>query len=189
MLFFNIDFLGGRPRFSRVLGLQVGAKSAALLAAPGVLNPIAFMLGLTYCISLLGEAKPSQIRGKNSPKSEVKPPHFGVGRLFLLLGASHALFEYFWHALAVFLAPWNALGFILDGLGKVFDASELDFLMFFRTIAFVWPNKCINCCRRPKLAFALAFRSPMQRGGTCAAHPPPPEGRAGRVRFPSQFFL
>ena len=30
VLFFNIDFLGFRPRFRRVLGLQDGAKSAAL---------------------------------------------------------------------------------------------------------------------------------------------------------------
>ena len=42
VLFFNIDFFGFRPRFWRVLGLQLGAKSAALLAAPGVLNPTAF---------------------------------------------------------------------------------------------------------------------------------------------------
>ena len=30
VLFFNIDFLGFRPRFGRVLGLQVGAKLAIL---------------------------------------------------------------------------------------------------------------------------------------------------------------
>ena len=42
VLFFNIVFFGFRPRFWKVLGLQLGAKSAALLAAPGVLNPTAF---------------------------------------------------------------------------------------------------------------------------------------------------
>ena len=41
-LFFNIDFFRFWPRFWRVLGLQLGAKSAALLAAPGVLDPTAF---------------------------------------------------------------------------------------------------------------------------------------------------
>ena len=42
VVFFNIDFFGFRLRFRRVVGLQDGAKSAALLAAPGVLNPTAF---------------------------------------------------------------------------------------------------------------------------------------------------
>ena len=44
---------GFRPRFWGVLGLQLGAKSAALLAAPGVLDPTAFY----NCINiLLGQA-------------------------------------------------------------------------------------------------------------------------------------
>ncbi len=50
VLFFNIDFFGFWPRFRRVLGLQDGAKSAALLAAPGVLNPTAFFSALKYCM-------------------------------------------------------------------------------------------------------------------------------------------
>ena len=49
MLFFNIHFYTFWPRFWRVLGLQVGAKSAALLAAPGVLDPTAFYA----CINIL----------------------------------------------------------------------------------------------------------------------------------------
>ena len=36
---FIIDFFALGPRFRTLLGLQDGAKSAALLAAPGVLNP------------------------------------------------------------------------------------------------------------------------------------------------------
>ena len=92
-----------------------------------------------------------------------------LGAFFSLLGASYALFEHFWRALAVFLASWSALGSIWEAPGPYFS-------MFFRTIAFVLPNKCINCCRTPKLALASAFRSLLKRGGTCAAHPPPPEG-------------
>ena len=49
VLFFNIDFFGFGLRFRRVLGLQDGAKSAALLAAPGVLDPTAFFA----CINIL----------------------------------------------------------------------------------------------------------------------------------------
>ena len=33
----------------------------------------------------------------------------------------------------------------------------------------------------------LLFITILQRGGTCAAHPPPPEGRAERARFPLKF--
>ena len=40
--FFNIDFFLFWTRFCKLLGLQIGAKSAALLAAPGVLDPTAF---------------------------------------------------------------------------------------------------------------------------------------------------
>ena len=49
VLFFNIDFFGFWPRFRRVLGLQDGAKSGTLLAAPAVLNPTAFYA----CINIL----------------------------------------------------------------------------------------------------------------------------------------
>ena len=49
MLFFNIDFFAFWPRFWSLLGLQDGAKSAALLAAPGVSNPTAFYA----CINIL----------------------------------------------------------------------------------------------------------------------------------------
>ena len=49
--FFNIDFFGFWGRFWSLLGLQDGAKSAALLAAPRVLDPTAFLLALTYCFA------------------------------------------------------------------------------------------------------------------------------------------
>ena len=39
---FGIVFFGFRPGFWKVLDLHVGTKSAALLAAPGVLEPTAF---------------------------------------------------------------------------------------------------------------------------------------------------
>ena len=61
VLFFNIDFFRFRPRFWRALGFQLGAKSAALLAAPGVLDPTAFLPSLTYCFSFLrgGQIEPN----------------------------------------------------------------------------------------------------------------------------------
>ena len=48
-MLFNIDFFTFWPRFWSPSGLQVGAKSAALLAAPGVLDPTAFYA----CINIL----------------------------------------------------------------------------------------------------------------------------------------
>ena len=67
VLFFNIDFFGFRPRFWRVLGLQLGAKSAALLAAPGVLNPTAFYA----CVDMLHSmccAQTAALEGKKATR-------------------------------------------------------------------------------------------------------------------------
>ena len=50
VLFFYIDFFASSPRFGRLLGFQIGDTSAALLAAPGVLNPTAFFSALKYCM-------------------------------------------------------------------------------------------------------------------------------------------
>ena len=71
---------------------------------------------------------------------------------------------------AVFVAFWCAPGSIFEGLGLPEEGFGASRTLFFRTIVFVWPNKCINCCRKPALSFAWAFRYPLQRGGTCAAH-------------------
>ena len=35
---------------------------------------------------------------------------------------------------------------------------------------------CCNCCHNPAGTHFLLFITTLQRGGTCAAHPPPPEG-------------
>ena len=98
---------------------------------------------------------------------------FALGRLFCICGRS-------WLVLALFLTSWSALGSILE-------APKPYFSMFFRTMAFVLPSKCMNCCRKPQLAFDSAFRSPLLRGGTCAAHPPPPAGSPSVSNRRSQF--
>ena len=85
MLFFNIDFFRFEPRFCRVLGLQLGAKSAALLAAPGVLNPIAFYA----CINILHFLTRG---GQDLPNSQVRPGHVeAMLAQFSLLGAFFSL--------------------------------------------------------------------------------------------------
>ena len=68
MLFFNIHFFGFWPRFWRLLGLQLGAKSGTLLAAPAVLKPIGILLALTYCFACFrGGGAMNPIRSPNWP--------------------------------------------------------------------------------------------------------------------------
>ena len=93
VLFFNIDFFGFWPRFRRVLGLQDGAKSAALLAAPGVLNPTAFYACINILLCML-KGRPAP------PKTESKPP------------ACRAMLGPCWHIFrswAAFLRSWPVL--------------------------------------------------------------------------------
>ena len=125
MLFFDIDFLGFQTRFWRVLGLQLGAKSAALLAAPGVLKPTAFYA----CINILFGCTKGRPR---SPKTQeilgsvgLMLAHFSLlGVFFSLLVGSWALLERFLLILIVFFAFWVALNSILDGPGQVLEPSN-----------------------------------------------------------------
>ena len=65
VLFFNIDFLSFRPRFWSLLDLQDGAKSAALLAAPGVLDPTAFYACINILLFLTRGGLPVQNPSQN----------------------------------------------------------------------------------------------------------------------------
>ena len=79
------------------MGFQDGAKSAALLAAPGVLDPTAFFA----CINILHVLTSG---GGEAPKSEVRPgpcwSHVGifllVGAFFSLVAGSRTLLALFW---------------------------------------------------------------------------------------------
>ena len=77
------------PRFLNLLGPQDGAKSAALLAAPGVLKPTAFMLALTDCFSFLRG-------GQSGPNSRVN---------LAVVSTSWLIFHYW----PVFDLPWVCL--------------------------------------------------------------------------------
>ena len=87
VLLFNIDFFGFRPRFWSVLGLQLGAKSAALLAAPGVLKPTEFYA----CFNILrvltrGRPRSPKTQGRSRPCWGHVGSFFALGRLFCALG-------------------------------------------------------------------------------------------------------
>ena len=101
-----------------------------------------------------------------------------------ILGASWSLLGAFWLVLGGILALGEAPGWILKASGRVRGAIlrllGLISRCFFdaRELALTYRIKgCMNCCRKPMLAFTWAFRFPLQRGGTCEAHPPPTEGQ------------
>ena len=106
VLFFNIDFFGFRPRFWRVLGLQDGAKSAAQLAAPGVLKPTAFYAFGYPAWTSLGEAPESQDPPKSRPKFFKLGPCWHIFRSGVPFFRSWALLMPF---LGTFGASWPLL--------------------------------------------------------------------------------
>ena len=87
MLFFNIDFFWFWSRFWNLLDLQLGAKSAALLAAPGVLDPTACFACLNI-LHVLPSGRPTT--SKMEPRTDVCWAHvgtfFALGSLFFALG-------------------------------------------------------------------------------------------------------
>ena len=120
-LFFSIGFLGVRPRFWSLLGLQV---RRAAVGSPGVLEPTAFYACIKYCSNYLrggqGVPRPSHM--------EVQTPHVGVmlalcphiwrsraGRrpLLAILVAFSSLLGFlgrwgFWSSLELFIATCSA---------------------------------------------------------------------------------
>ena len=102
-----------------------------------------------------------------------------------LLGVSWSLLDVFWVLLGRF---WLPLGQLWVGLG----APRLDFQGFRMppshvlgssgsSFVFGFWMQCVYYRMNLSIAFTYAFRSSLQRGGTCAAHPPPPERRAERA--------
>ena len=89
---------------------------------------------------------------------------------------------------------WRPQGSIWKGLGTIFSRCSRDFGRAFwgpsnqvlhssgHNFGHGFWHQCVNCCMKPTMVFTWAFRSFLQRSGTCAAHPPPPEGRAVRAR-------
>ena len=109
VLFFNIHFYRFMPRFWRVLGLQLGAKSAALLAAPGVLDPTAFFA----CINILDFlTRGSQTVPKYRSKLRLLGPCW-------LIFCSWAPFFRSWLVLKRFLHFFGSCWSFFSGLGSL----------------------------------------------------------------------
>ena len=136
-----------------------------------MLDPTAFYA----CINILHFLTKGGLKGAiGRPKSFMLGPcwryvgsFFALGRFLDVFCASCCVLL---ALVAVFMAFWYALGSIFKGLGLSKEGFGASWTLLFATVVFVWPTKCMNCCRKPKLAFASAFRAPLQRGGTCAAH-------------------
>ena len=121
---------------------------------------------------------------------------FALGRLLAslggFLGVSWAVLERSWLSLGCcvelqgrMLAPRTVPGLDFRGFGDVPDWVLRDFQNSF-DVLFATPRiSSHNAFKNamPTLCHLLRlFVSPLQRGGTCAAHPPPPEGSAVRAR-------
>ena len=130
--------------------------SAALLAAPGVLNPFALYTCLEYCLDFLRG-------GQDAPKWRSKPPHVGsmlalfslLGAFFSFLDASYALFGHFWPILDVFFGFLVALDSILQALGQVLEPSNLHFSIFLG-VSQHKSQKCSSCNKTT--VFAMFYR-------------------------------
>ena len=120
---------------------------------------------------------------------------FALGQLLAslgcFLGVSWALLGRSWLSLGCsvelqgrILAPRIVPGLVFKGFGDVPDlvlrAFHGSFDVLFATPRISSHNAFKNAVTT--LCYLLRlFVSPLQRGGTCAAHPPPPEGRAERA--------
>ena len=156
---FWIDFGRVWGGFGCVLGELGHSKSAALLAAPGVLNPTAFFA----CINILHVlTRGGQKLPKWSPKlTHVGPmlAHFSFpGAIFSHQVASGALLRLFWVTLVVFSGFGVAAKSILGGQDKVLEASKPHLLMMFGVSKHA-SHKCSSCNKTTIFAMFYKLRN------------------------------
>ena len=121
-----------------------------------------------------------------------------MGALGQLLGVSGALLGDSWGLLGRFL---RALGQLLDASWTPFGSqtlpqSGLDSILapFWIDLNPIWDLFSIRffvhdagmAAENPSCHLLKLFFLPLQCGGTCTAHPPPPEGSAERARHKVQ---
>ena len=133
-------------------GLDFGAswasKSAALLAAPGVLKPTAFLLALTYCFPCLR-------RGEGIPKWRSEPPPVGpmlhyvgtffvLGRLFLALGRLVRVCKAFFTHVRLFFRVLGRSGSDFRASGGNLEGPKLFFSVFCRARKSAMGKNCAS---------------------------------------------
>ena len=144
------------------------SKSASLLAAPGVLKPTAFMLALTDCFSFLRG-------GQSGPNSRV---NLAVVSTSWLIFHYWPVFDLPWVCLSAFWSFFSRLG----TLQPRFWSPSWPYVGTYFALGGIFGHGAGIAAKRTAGIHFLLFVSTMQRGGTCEAHPPPPEGRAVRAR-------
>ena len=145
--------------FSR-FGLDFGPcwafKSAALLAAPGVLKPTAFMLALTDCFSFLRG-------GQSGPNSRV---NLAVVSTSWLIFHYWPVFDLPWVCLSAFWSFFSRLG----TLQPRFWSPSWPYVGTYFALGGIFGHGAGIAAKRTAGIHFLLFVSTMQRGGTCAAH-------------------
>ena len=141
-------------------GLDFGAswasKSAALLAAPGVLKPTAFMLALTDCFSFLRG-------GQSGPNSRV---NLAVVSTSWLIFHYWPVFDLPWVCLSAFWSFFSRLG----TLQPRFWSPSWPYVGTYFALGGIFGHGAGIAAKRTAGIHFLLFVSTMQRGGTCAAH-------------------
>ena len=97
--------------------------------------------------------------------------------LFSVLSASWAHFS----RLAAFVAPFGRFFRDLGRSSLDFGAPSWPYVGTYFALGGIFGHGAGIAAKRTAGIHFLLFVSTMQRGGTCAAHPPPPEGRAVRA--------
>ena len=103
---------------------------------------------------------------------------------FSLLSAAWAHFS----RLAAFVVPFARFFRDLGRFSLDFGKPSWPYVGTFVALGGIFRHGAGIAAKNPAGISFLFFVSTMQRGGTCEAHPPPPEGRAERAKFPLKFF-
>ena len=130
------------------------------------------MAALTYCSCFLRG-------GQSVPRTtKIEAEIFQVGAMlahFSLLGAFFSLLAASWALLAVSWLLWGSSE-------PHYGAQDRPRHRFYGTFGALWPfffaflDMVLELLpKTPAGIHSLLFVSTLQRGGTCAAHPPPPE--------------
>ena len=142
--------------FGLDLGGSWASKSAALLAAPGVLEPTAFMLALTDCFSFLRG-------GQSGPNSRV---NLAVVSTSWLIFHYWPVFDLPWVCLSAFWSFFSRLG----TLQPRFWSPSWPYVGTYFALGGIFGHGAGIAAKRTAGIHFLLFVSTMQRGGTCKAH-------------------
>ena len=152
---------------------------------------VRFRRGLSASLACLGRVLATLVRfwGAPGPLLGASGALLGfLGRIRVRMGAPRLDFRGAWAASGMgFAWFWlqfeaqfsNTMRSLLRGALECFHVCIL-----FRPCC----STMHECLHEDRLGIDLAFCFPLQRGGTCAAHPPPPEGTAERARSKIRVF-